>query len=323
MSAAPPLSWASPPSPTGEQYELRLGDQTAVVTEVGAALRLYTVGGRDVVMPFGVDEPSPAVHGGVLVPWPNRIRDGRYTFDGVEYRLALTEPERHNAIHGLGSYARWQCLEHTRRSVTLRLDIVPQPGYPFSVRVDLRYELGEGGLTVTARATNLGATAAPYGIGFHPWLSPGAHRIDDCTVQVDAAAWVRSDERLLPLEEVADIPGDLDFRAPRPLGATMLDDAYVASYVAHAETPDDRSRVRSWVRMIDPDDIEVACWLEEGLRCWQLCTGDGMPGARARGGLAAEPLSCTADAFNTGRRLTRLEPGRSHTARYGLTLTRH
>lgn len=298
------------PSPTGEQYELRRGDQRAVVTQVGAALRLYRVGERDVVMPFGADELSPAVHGGVLVPWPNRIRDGRYTFDGAEHQLALTEPERHNANHGLALHERWECLEHEAECVRLRLDLVPRPGYPFAVRIDIRYELGEGGLAVTARATNLGGTAAPYGIGFHPWLSPGRHRLDDCTLQVEAGAWVRADERLLPVEETAEIPAHLDFREARPLRAAVLDDAYVD--VPHG---------RSWVRLVDPDGVEAACWQEEGLQCWQLCTGDGMPGDRARGGLAAEPLSCTADAFRTGNRLTRLEPGALHVARYGLTLT--
>lgn len=301
----------SVPSPTGAQYELARGDEVAVVTEVGAALRVYRVGDRDVVMSFATDELSPAVHGGVLVPWPNRIRDGVYTFDGVEHQLALTEPERHNANHGLALHERWQCVEHTRESVTLRLDLVPRPGYPFPLRIDIRYELGDSGLTVTAVSTNTGDTAAPYGIGFHPWLSPGSHRLDDCAVQVEAEAWVRADERLLPLEEVADIPARLDFRASRPLGTTVLDDAYV-------QVPEGRS----WVRMVDPDGVQVACWQEEGLRCWQLCTGDGMPGERARAGLAAEPLSCTADAFRTGNRLTRLEPGATHTATYGLTLTR-
>ncbi len=298
------------PYPTGVQYELRHGDQVAVVTEVGAALRVYRVGEHDVIMPFDVDEPSPAVHGGVLVPWPNRIRDGRYTFDGVEYQLPLTEPERHNANHGLALHERWRLLEHTPEAVGLRLDLVPQPGYPFPLRVDVRYELGDEGLRVTATATNLGTVAAPYGIGFHPWLSVGRHTLDDCLLQVDADTWVRSDERLLPVEEVSDMPYHLDFRKSRAIGATVLDDAYV-----------DLRENRSWVRLVHPDGVEIACWQEVGLRCWQLCTGDDLPDGHARRGLAAEPLSCTADAFRTGDRLTRLEPGQTHTARYGLMLT--
>jgi len=53
--------------------------------------------------------------------------------------------------------------------------------------------------------------------------------------------------------------------------------------------------------------------------CWQVCSADHIP-AHYRFGLAAEPMSCYADAFNTGDRLVRLEPGESHTVRWGAGL---
>ena len=77
--------------PTGEQYEISSGDQRAVITEVGATLRSFQVGGRDVVRGFAADE---VVHGGLgqqLLPWPNRIRDGRYTFEGTEQQPLLEQ----------------------------------------------------------------------------------------------------------------------------------------------------------------------------------------------------------------------------------------
>ena len=79
-------------NPTGEQYEISFGDQRAVVTEVGAALRVYSVADRDVVLGFGVDEVISGGGGQQLIPWPNRIRDGRYEFGGKQQQLALTEP---------------------------------------------------------------------------------------------------------------------------------------------------------------------------------------------------------------------------------------
>lgn len=297
------------PRPTGAQYELRHGDQVAVVTEVGAHLRQYRVGERDVIVPFGEDDLPSAVHGGVLWPWPNRIRDGRYAVDGVEYQLDLSEPERHNAIHGLVRSTRWTLAGRGPGWLTLALDLLPSVGYPFALRAELRYALGDDGLEATLTTTNLTDAAAPLGVGFHPWLSPGAHRLDDCTLQVDAGRWVRADDRLLPVEETA-LPAEFDFRQARPLGATVLDDGFV-----------DVPQGRAWVRLTDPDGVQAACWFEEGFACWQLCTGDGLPGA-ARAGLAAEPMTCTADAFRTGDRLVRLEPWASHTCRFGLSLTR-
>ena len=68
--------------PTGAQHEISLGDQVAVVTEMGATLRSYDVAGRAVLDPFAQDRRPDGGRGQLLAPWPNRIRDGRYTLRG-------------------------------------------------------------------------------------------------------------------------------------------------------------------------------------------------------------------------------------------------
>ncbi len=299
------------PCPTGEQYEIRYGDQSAIITQVGGALRAYRAGGREVIASFAASELSPAAHGAVLFPWPNRIGDGAYEFDGVRYQLDLTEPSRHNASHGLVRHTRWSLAGRDDASLTLGLDLVPRESYPWPLRARLRYALSGEGLAVTLRTENAGAAAAPFGAGFHPWLSPGEHPLDECTLHVEAGTWVRSDERLLPVEETGDIPPELDFRQPRRLGGTVLDDGFTGLFPG-----------RSRVRLTDPDGVTVSCWAGESMAAWQLCTGDDLPPGRARSGLAAEPMTCTADAFRTGRRLIRLEPGEVHECRWGLVLER-
>ena len=84
------------PSPSGTQFELREGDRRAVITEVGATLRLLQVGGVDLLDGFAADAMASGGRGQVLCPWPNRIDGGRYTFlatylpwasgDGMEHR---------------------------------------------------------------------------------------------------------------------------------------------------------------------------------------------------------------------------------------------
>lgn len=298
--------------PSGAQHEIALGEQRAVVAEVGAALRLYAVGDRDVIEPFGESEVQPASHGAVLLPWPNRLRDGRYTFDGVTYQVPLTEPERQVALHGLVCWERWSLAEHTASRVALELELVPTPGYPFALRSRLAYELTPRGLEVTFTTVNAGDAAAPYGVGFHPWLSPGEGSLDDCIVSIDAETWVRTDDRLLPIGDEP-VPAHLDFREPRRLGETVLDDAFVDATF---------SAGRSWVRLVGPDGRTAAAWMDASLRCWQACTGDAIPDpGYVRTGFAAEPMTCVADAFRSGERLIRLEPGQSHTVFWGLTLS--
>ena len=68
--------------PSGEQIELELGDQRVVVVEVGGGLREYAAGGRAVLDGYDEDELCSSGRGQLLIPWPNRIADGRYEFDG-------------------------------------------------------------------------------------------------------------------------------------------------------------------------------------------------------------------------------------------------
>ncbi|MBD7917671.1 aldose 1-epimerase family protein [Cellulomonas sp. Sa3CUA2] len=298
------------PSPTGDQHVLRHGDQVAVVTSVAASLREYRVGDRDVVLPFAVDAIAPAFSGGVLAPWPNRLRDATYRFRDVTYEVPLTEHERLTALHGLVSYARFEAVDVTPESVTLRHDLVPIPGYPWPLRLDVTYALAQDGLTVTVEATNLGTGVAPYGIGFHPWLSPGPGPVDACTLRLDAARRVTVDERLLPTGTEA-VAGSFDLREGRALAGVALDDAWVDA------TPD--ADGLTWATLTGGDGRTVAVWADATLPAWQVCTGDGIPGIERRG-VAVEPMTCVADAFRTGEMLVELGPGASHEVRWGLSL---
>ncbi|GIG40159.1 aldose 1-epimerase family protein [Cellulomonas phragmiteti] len=298
------------PPPTGDQHVLRHDDQVAVITSVAASLREYRVGDRDVVLPFAADTIAPAFSGAVLAPWPNRLRDATYRFRDVTYEVPLTEHERLTALHGLVAYARFAPVAVAPDAVTLRHDLVPMPGYPWPLRLDVTYTLADDGLTVAVVATNLGATVAPYGVGFHPWLSPGPGPVDACTLRLDAARRVTVDERLLPTGTQA-VTGSFDLRAGRALAGVALDDAWVDV------TPDDDGL--TWAELTGADGRTVAVWADATLPAWQVCTGDGIPGIERRG-VAVEPMTCVADAFRTGDLLIELDPAASHEVRWGLTL---
>ncbi|MEV7972767.1 aldose 1-epimerase family protein [Cellulomonas sp. NPDC089187] len=299
------------PFPSGRQYALVLGDQRAVITEVGASVREYAVGGRDVVLPFAPELIPPAFSGAVLAPWPNRLADGQYTWLGVEHQVAVTEPDRHNALHGLVAQVRWEAIEVSESALTLRHDLVPTPGYPFPLRIEAAYTLTEDrGLTLRVTATNLGDQPAPYGVGFHPWLSPGAATVDECTLRVDAATVVTVDDRLLPTG-TAPLTGVDDRRTPQPLAGVALDDAFL-------DVNRDADGL-AWIVLGSPDGHGAAVWMDGSMDTWQVCTGNGIPSINRRG-VAAEPMSCIADAFRTGERLVRIEPGASHAVTWGMTL---
>src|SRR4029453_3335072 len=133
----------------------------------------FSVDGRDVVRGFGLDEMSTAGRGQNLVPWPNRIRDGRYLFNGVSQQLALSEPPRHNATHGLARHVPWVLIDKQPDTVTNRVRIHQQPGWPGTLEAMIPHQVGENGLTVTVEATNIGAGELPFGYGAHPYLTVG------------------------------------------------------------------------------------------------------------------------------------------------------
>ncbi|MFB9620014.1 aldose 1-epimerase family protein [Brooklawnia cerclae] len=300
-------------TPTGAQYALAHGDQEAIVTERGASLRSYRVGGRDVVVTYAETDLPPAFHGALLAPWPNRLRDASYSVEGVVHQLPVTEPDRHNALHGLVFDLPWRPLSRTASTIVLGLDLEAREGYPFPLRLEAEYALGDEGLQVSVRAANAGTRIAPYGIGFHPWLSPGDATVDECVLSVDADHWFRADERLIPVS-VEPLPADLDFRQPRVIGSASFDDAFTATMPPGG---------RSWVRLDSPDGWRAAIWTAAPMTTWQVCTGDFPElGRYARSGVAAEPMSCPADAFNSGRGLVLLAPGDEHVARWGLCADR-
>ncbi|MFC7025791.1 aldose 1-epimerase family protein [Promicromonospora thailandica] len=306
----PPVGAASP-HPSGDQFRIGHGAHRATVTQVGAALREYSVDGRDVVVPFGVDEINPVFNSAVLIPWPNRLADGAYEYGGVTHQLPITEPDRRTALHGLAAFERWSVVEHTGSAVTLELELVARPGYPFQLVVQIRYALSDAGLEITLDVTNVGTDTAPYGCGFHPWLSTGGAPLDECTVRLDAATRVTTDERLLPTG-TEPASSTYDLREPRSAAGLDLDDAYV-------DVVRDEQGL-SWAHLAGPDGRTAAVWMDGSQDVWQICTGDHIQPERRRMGLAAEPMSCVADAFRTGERLVHLAPGERHAVRWGMTL---
>jgi aldose 1-epimerase len=301
------------PVPSGEQFEISSAGQRATIVEVGGGIRTYTAAGRDVLEPYAVDEICDGAHGAVLIPWPNRLDGGRYEFDGSHQQLPLTEPATRNAIHGLLRWQPWRALEHDPERVVMGARLHPQPGYPFDLDVSVEYSLGEAGLIVVTSATNLGARPCPYGAGQHPYLSPGAARLDDCTLALPAETVILTDpERKLPTGSEAVAGGALDFREPRLIGAAAIDSPF-------SDLRRDEDGLAA-VRLTAPDGRCVELWLDERYTVLELFTGDTLAPHRRRRGLAVEPMTCPPNAFRSGERLIRLEPGESVRSAWGVRL---
>jgi aldose 1-epimerase len=292
VSAARPI--------TGTRIPLRHGPYAAEIASVGASLRSLTVDGRDLVVPFAEDELRPLYRGAVLVPWPNRVVDGRYAFDGAEQQLPITEPDRGHALHGLGCWTDYRVVARSPEAVTLEAEVVAQAGYPHPLRVEVEYRLSDDGLGTRVSTTNTGVDRAPYGASGHPYLVAGPGRVDDWTLELAADEVLEVDaERLIPTGLGAVEGGPFDFGAPRRIGDLFIDHAFTGlrAHRLRVLASDGHGAELRW--------DAVAPWV-------QVHTADRPEPAYHRAGLAAEPMTCPPDAFNSGTDLVVLEPGESH-----------
>ena len=283
-------------APSGEQYEISGGGYRAVVVECGAGLRVLEHEQRPLVLGYDLDEQASYGRGQQLVPWPNRIADGAYTFQGRDLQLPLSEPSHGNASHGLVRWVAWLLEEQTPQSVSLVCRLMHQTGYPWTLDLEVGYLLDADGLTVTQTATNRSDAVAPYAVGAHPYLTTGPGPVDAWELTLPASTRLVVDEQLIPTgrEDVGDT--DLDFRVARPIRGTSLDTAFTDL----DRGPDGRVEIR----LHDPRaDEGVAMWMDEKHNWVQLFTGDELP-KHARQSLAVEPMTAPANAFRTGEDLT-------------------
>ena len=187
-------------APSGAQFHLSAGSQRATIVEVGGGIREYVVDGRDVLDPYPLGATCDGAHGAPLVPWPNRLADGAYSFDGNRYQLAINEPDKHNAIHGLLRWRNWQAIEHEPdrvfdgNSTSSAHWLSVPPRRPDRVRTEVRPALA----SPPQRPTR-GRWPAPTAVVNIPTCRRGPALIDTCTLQLEAASWVdTANDRQLP-----------------------------------------------------------------------------------------------------------------------------
>jgi|SRR5690554_3827990 len=301
-------------APTGEQFHLTgtWGTSTteAIVTELAAGLRTLTVDGSQLTEPFPESGRPPFGNGIVLMPWPNRVRDGVWKLNGDDQQLDITEPAMGNAIHGLLRNTAYRVIERSAASITLSATVFPQHGYPFLLQTSVRYEVVADGLTVTHSIRNQTDAAAPVAVGSHPFLRVGDTPIEDLTLEVPAGTWFETDARQNSLGQHPVDGTDYDLRGGRRVGDLTLDTAFGA-----VQCEDGVARHR----LTAPDGRWVELWQGADFGYAQVFT-PRVFGRESGPGLAVavEPMTAPPNALNTGEGLRWLDPGEEWTLSWGI-----
>lgn len=297
-------------SASGRLYELAHGNQRALVGGVAASLLSWQVDGTELLLTHPPEVVGEGYQGKTIVPWPNRIEDGRYDFGGATYQVPINEPDRNTALHGLLSFVEWQPVRHRRDSVVLEAHQHPDYGYPFHLLFRIEFSLGRNGLQVALTAANIGSGPAPFGTANHTYIAAPAGTIDEMQLRLGASTYYLTDDNLIPTGTAPVAGTEYDFRDPRVIGATAMD-------VAFGDLARE-SDGRAVVGFGRPGGADVELWLDSGYGYLQVYTDDDPDGHPPRSGLTVEPVSCAPNAFNTGDGLTVIAPGARWHGTWGL-----
>jgi aldose 1-epimerase len=257
----------------------------------------WQVGGEDILYrdPAFFDDAKPTRSGWpILFPFPNRIRDGRFSWEGKSYELPTNDPSGKNAIHGFVHSRPWRVVDRGANRlqtwVTGEFESSWQgmevsklwPG-EYSLRTT--YRLGESSLRCEVIVTNPGPEPLPFGIGFHPYFRCASFGGDDALVGVDAGKrWQLIDN--LPTGALEPF-----FWAPheKPFGEVVLDDLLT-------DLPLNRQDARSCGHLESQDGRRLVV---EASRDYRELVVFTPPHRQA---ICFEPYTCITDAFNLHQR---------------------
>jgi aldose 1-epimerase len=295
-------------SPEDTEYLLHGDDLRLRVSPYGASLRGLWRGEDLVITEYSGAENNIGSQGDVLMPFPSRIPEGRYTFDGTTYQLPHNDSGRPHAMHGFLRSVPWQttALSDSAATFSITVNEGDFPGYPFVLRISVTYSLGRDGLRCDFHTENSGTRPAPFGAGFHPYFTVGSDTIDADLLELPMREIVQNGQP----ESVAGTRWD--FRTPRSVGDAPCD--------AVCRSPDRDSDGLARVRFSSPDGRRaVTLWMDRAFDYLVLYSGDTLPPTHQRRALAIEPWTCAPNAFNyPDRGLAVLAPGESLAGSWGV-----
>ena len=194
----------------------------------GAAVARLAWRGRAVLAPLpdGADPNATPAGAFVMLPWANRLDEGRIAIDGVPHRLPVNHPADRTAIHGLSRDRPWEVAERSAGAALLT-QVLDDPALPFRYAAQLRLALTEAGAALDLSVTAQGGRPQPIGLGWHPWFArpPGTR------LAFEARWRCRHDARQLPV-------------AAEPFGRLDGDETAYAGLDTHFAGWDGRATLR-------------------------------------------------------------------------------
>ncbi len=207
-----------------------------------------------------------------LTPFSNRVRHGRFTFEGREIVMPANTNEPH-VQHGHGWQRPWDVAMATDDMAILRLTHAADE-WPFDYVMEQRFQLAGGGLAIDLVARNEDERAMPYGFGLHPYFL----HTPRCRLTAAVSGFWESDAEVMPVQHTPP-PAALDPAKGLPVAEQTMDNAFTG-WDGHAviEWPENATR------------LAMSASAPFGVLVVYIPPGESY--------FCAEPVSNTTDAFN-------------------------
>ena len=283
-----------------KKLQISLNGVSALIGTEGAALIGLSVDS------FNLIEPSTRdglYAGKILAPWPNRIRDGKYSFNKNDYQLPINEVSKNNSLHGLVANSLWEITFQNQSKVILEY-LLDQPAiYPGKLQLQVTYEIIESGIEIAVLSENIGDISAPYGVSIHTYLVAGESvKNNELFLQIPADQFLEVDtERLLPIKLQPVDGTNFDFINSKKISDLFIDHAFKYS-----------SKYPRSISLLNAEGKGAEMIFDDQSKWIQIHTADRDLQADSRMAVAIEPMTCPPDAFNSGIDLIVLEPGKKH-----------
>ena len=272
------------------------GFSCKIVPAFGGSIQELIIDGKHIIGGTTLDETGyedylQNCYSAILFPFPNRVKDGTYTFENNTYTLPLNEPNHQNAIHGLVFDKHFETISFSDQSLTLRIRHLKSQGFPFPFDLNVTYTISRKNIRIDFLILNNGSSNFPFGVGWHPYFVAGNK--DNPRIHFNSDKKYEVNEFMIPYksEKVKESSFDLT--------NIFMDNAYrLSDNIIKFNTN------AYQLKMIVPDKNYL-----------QLYTPSN------RNLVAIEPMSCISNAFNNEIGVQNLKIGRQYSWEVDLTIT--
>ncbi|KAL0486388.1 aldose 1-epimerase [Acrasis kona] len=315
---------------------IRYKNQVAVISKKGGGIAQYYIekDGEKKHFIYGYDSAESQGQnsgmGDVLSPWPGRLGDQKYNWNGSEYDVTGGVPsvdDNNNALHGYVRNLKWdvKVLEELGGgSATANVVLDEQKGYPFKLSYQIYYEMIECGLNMHVKVTNIGDKDAPFGLGHHPYFTIDCADVDDLELLIPSSTMVEFDSTKKPtgkLINVAEESKEYNFTTFKKIGDLVLDNCFTSCRpsVRERSVSGEKNYLFTSIRL---KDKVVSMSQDLGKYPYiQVYTFDGSKKGHKRKAIALEPMTCCGFAFNEpDLGLINLKPGEEFDAEWGISV---